>query len=54
MVESGTLVLHVKGADRLWAFKGSLEIPLQHIVAIQARQTSFQNPVLGREVLILQ
>jgi hypothetical protein len=35
-ISSGTLVLHVKGADRLWAFKGSLEIPLQHIVAITA------------------
>ena len=35
-ISGGTLVLHVRGADRLWAFKGSLEIPLQHIVAIRA------------------
>lgn len=35
-ISGDTLVLHVRGADRLWAFKGSLEIPLQHIVAIRA------------------
>jgi hypothetical protein len=28
------LVLHVRGADRLWAFKSSLEIPLAHIAQI--------------------
>ena len=27
---------NVKGADRLWAFNDSLEIPLQHIAAMRA------------------
>jgi hypothetical protein len=30
------LLLHVKGADKLWAFKSSLEIPLQHIAGVRA------------------
>ena len=35
-VSDGKLILHVRGADKLWAFKGSLEIPLQHIAGIRA------------------
>ena len=35
-IEGGNLVLHVRGADKLWAFKSSLEIPLQHIAGIRA------------------
>lgn len=35
-VSGGNLLLQVQGADRLWAFKSSLEIPLQHIAAIRA------------------
>jgi len=31
----GNLVLHVRGADKLWAFKSSLEIPLAHIAEIR-------------------
>ncbi|MGA7926287.1 MAG: hypothetical protein WCA20_09835 [Candidatus Sulfotelmatobacter sp.] len=31
----GNLVLHVRGADKLWAFKSSLEIPLVHIAEIR-------------------
>ena len=30
------LSLHVRGADKLWAFKSSLEIPLAHIAAVRA------------------
>jgi hypothetical protein len=30
------LLLHVRGADRLWALKSSLELPLQHIAAVRA------------------
>jgi hypothetical protein len=30
------LHLRVMGADKLWAFKGSLEIPLQHVAGIRA------------------
>ena len=30
-VADGKLVLHVRGADKLWALKSSLEIPLGHI-----------------------
>lgn len=32
----GKLTLHVRGADKLWALKSSLEIPLVHIVRVQA------------------
>jgi hypothetical protein len=35
-VSGGNLVLHVRGADKLWALKSSLEIPLAHIVEIRA------------------
>ncbi len=34
------LVLHVRGADKLWAFKSSLEIPLAHIAEIRADPTT--------------
>lgn len=30
------LTLHVRGADKLWAFKSSLEIPLAHIAGARA------------------
>jgi Bacterial PH domain len=36
LVSEGSLVLHVKGADQLWALKSSLEIPLQHVAGIRA------------------
>jgi hypothetical protein len=32
----GNLRLHVQGADKLWAFKSSLEIPLAHIAGVRA------------------
>lgn len=35
-VSDGKLVLHVRGADRLWALKSSLEIPLPHISNVRA------------------
>jgi len=35
-ISGGNLVLHVRGADELWAFKSSLEIPLAHIARIRA------------------
>ena len=35
-ISGGNLMLLVQGADRLWAFKSSLEIPLQHIAGIRA------------------
>ncbi len=35
-ISGGTLVLHVRGADELWAFMSSLEIPLAHIAEIRA------------------
>ena len=34
-VAEGKLVLHLRGADKLWALKSSLEIPLEHIAAIR-------------------
>lgn len=35
-VSDGKLILHVRGADQLWAFKSSLEIPLAHVAAIRS------------------
>ena len=35
-VVDGKLLLHVRGADKLWAFKSSLEIPLEHVAGIKA------------------
>ena len=35
-IAEGKLTLHVRGADRLWAFKSSLEIPLVHITGVRA------------------
>jgi len=32
----GKLTLHVRGADRLWAFKSTLEVPLAHIAGVRA------------------
>jgi hypothetical protein len=35
-IKEGKLMLQLRGADKLWAFKSSLEIPLAHIVAVRA------------------
>ena len=35
-VADGKLMLHVRGADKLWALKSSLEIPLEHISSARA------------------
>lgn len=35
-IAEGKLTLHVRGADKLWAFKSSLEIPLAHIAGVRA------------------
>lgn len=35
-IEEGKLTIHVRGADKLWSFKSSLEIPLAHIAGIRA------------------
>jgi hypothetical protein len=35
-IADGKLTLHVRGADKLWAFKSSLEIPLVHIATVRA------------------
>jgi hypothetical protein len=35
-IQNDHLHLHVRGADKLWAFKSSLEIPLRHIGEIRA------------------
>ena len=34
-VAEGKLTLHVRGADKLWALKSSLEIPLVHIAGVR-------------------
>ncbi len=38
-IADGKLILHVRGADKLWAFKSSLEIPLPHVAGIRADST---------------
>ncbi len=35
-ISGGNLVIAVCGADKLWAFKSSLEIPLRHVAGIRA------------------
>lgn len=35
-VAEGKLVLHVEGADKIFALKSTLEIPLEHIAGIRA------------------
>lgn len=35
-IAEGKLTLHVRGADKLWAFKSSLELPLVHIASVRA------------------
>ncbi len=35
-IAEGKLALQVRGADKLWAFKSSLEIPLVHIAGVRA------------------
>lgn len=35
-IAEGKLTLHVRGMDKLWAFKGRLEIPLAHIASARA------------------
>jgi hypothetical protein len=35
-VADGKLILRVQGADKLWALKSSLEIPLAHVSSVRA------------------
>lgn len=35
-IQDGALKLHVEGADKLWALKSSLEIPLDRIAGVKA------------------
>jgi hypothetical protein len=35
-IGEGKLTLRVQGADKLWAFKSTLEIPLVHIAGVRA------------------
>ncbi|MDR3749807.1 MAG: hypothetical protein P4M04_16945 [Acidobacteriota bacterium] len=35
-ISGGNLELRVRGADKLWALKSSLEIPMRHITGIRA------------------
>lgn len=38
-IEEGKLKLSVMGTDKIWALKGSLEIPLVHIAGVRADPT---------------
>ena len=35
-IAEGKLTLHVRGADKLWALKSTLEIPLVHVAGVRA------------------
>ena len=35
-ISEGKLQVNVRGADKLWALKSSLEIPLEHVTGIRA------------------
>jgi hypothetical protein len=35
-IAEGNLVLNVRGADKFWAFKSTLEISLEHIAGVHA------------------
>lgn len=35
-IADGQLTLHVRGADKLWALKSTLEIPLVHISGVRS------------------
>ena len=35
-IAEGKLILQVRGADKLWALKSSLEMPLVHIAGVRA------------------
>lgn len=35
-IAEGKLTLHIRGTDKLWAFKNSLEIPLVHVTGVRA------------------
>jgi hypothetical protein len=36
LIAEGKLFLRVRGMDKLWALKSSLEIPLEHIAGVRA------------------
>lgn len=41
-IANGKLTLHVRGADKLWALKSTLEVPLAHVAGVRA------NPEIAR------
>jgi len=46
-VSGGNLVLHIRGADKLWALKSSLEIPLMHIAEIRGNMAAVLEVRIG-------
>jgi hypothetical protein len=46
-IAEGKLMLNVRGADKLWAFKSSLEIPLIHIAGVRADPEIARGPLHG-------
>jgi hypothetical protein len=53
-ISGGNLVLHVRGADKLWAFKSSLEIPLVHITEITADHLYYIDLAIAAQVLLVK
>ena len=43
-----TLIVHVRGMDKLWTLKSRLEIPLSHVIDAQAHQTAGGAMVVAR------
>ena len=46
-IAEGKLTLHIRAADKLWAFKSSLEIPLVHIAGVRADPEAARGLYLG-------
>lgn len=36
-ITEDALIVHVLGWDRLWAFKGRIEVPLSHVASAEIR-----------------
>lgn len=46
-LSSGTLVVHVEGADKLWALKSQLEMPLAHVSGVRLADAADQGIYKG-------
>ena len=49
-VSEGKLLVNVRGADKVWALKSSLEIPLEHVTGVRMDPTVAKGLVAWLEV----